>query len=196
MIKQATIIASFLLALFTGYFLLQILCGSTSTPASEISMFQYEDPYPTKQERSGVVKDLWISDKKMGRLHHHIESPQSILTAIPSGNRIELIEQMSDMKCYFQEKVETDGPSSTQHIRYLHSDEGTYRYGDQCFNADAVFLALYQVPGKILTTNLNIEEAFLQGIAQKVSLSFSKGSPNFHADKFKAQVRPKTTTHE
>ena len=160
------------------------------TLTEEISMPKHEEKYPTKQMRSGVSKDLWISEKGTTRLHHHIESPRSILTAIPHENRIELVEQMMGMKCYFQEKLEDKGDEAIQSIRYLQSEEGTYRYTDHYFDAHSVFLALYRIPGETLTTHLDTKDAYLKGIAEEVTLSFSEGSPNFHAEKFKAQIRP------
>lgn len=160
----------------------------------EISMPKQEEKYPNKQMRSGVSKDLWISEKGATRLHHHIESPRSILTAIPHENRIELVEQMIGMKCYFQEKIENEGGEVIQNIRHFQSEEGTYRYTDHYFDAHSVFLALYRLPGETLITNLDTKDAYLKGVAEEVTLSFSEGSPDFHAEKFKAQIRPQGST--
>ena len=140
--------------------------------------------------RSGVSKDLWTSGHDQKRLHHHIESPRSILTAIRKGNQIELTEQMINMRCFLQEKIEGDEGELHQNIRYLQSSEGVYRYSDRLFNAHSVFLALHTIPGDKLTTTLDPKTAYLKGVADDVSLSFSSGSPNFHAEKFKAQIRP------
>ena len=156
----------------------------------ETSMPKHEEKFPNKQMRKGVTKDLWISDKSHVRLHHHIESPRSILTAIPHGTRVELVEQMIGMKCYFQEKLEKENGETVQQIRYLQSGEGTYRYTDHFFDAHSVFLALYRLPGENLTTHLDTNDAYMKGIAEEVSLSFSNGTPNFRAEKFKAQIRP------
>ena len=156
----------------------------------EVSMPKNEGKHPIKQMRSGVSKDLWISNSEKGRLHHHIESPRSILIAVPHGNHFKLVEQMIGMKCYFQEKIEEEDGVTTQNIRYLQSGEGTYRYTDHFFDAQSVFFALYRLPGETLTTHLDTKDAYLKGVAEEVSLSFSDGSPNFHAEKFKAQIRP------
>ncbi|QVL58077.1 MAG: hypothetical protein KFB93_03075 [Simkaniaceae bacterium] len=196
MIKRATLFASLFLALFTSGVIFEAFYSSSEvksieeTLTEEVSMPKHEEKYPNKQMRSGVSKDLWISDNNHGRLHHHIESPRSILTAIPHENRIELVEQMIGMKCYFQEKIEDEDGKIVQNIRYLQSEEGTYRYTDHYFDAHSVFLALYRVPGETLSTHLNTNDAYLKGVAEEVSLSFSDGSPNFHAEKFKAQIRP------
>ncbi|WP_316356434.1 hypothetical protein [Candidatus Neptunichlamydia sp. REUL1] len=196
MIKRTTIIAFFILVLFTGGVLFQGFYsfkegGSIEEMLTqEISMPKHEEKFPNKQMRKGVAKDLWISDKDHVRLHHRIESPRSILTAIPHGNRVELIEQMIGMKCFFQERLEKEEGEPMQQIRYLQSGEGTYRYTDHFFDAHSVFLALYRMPGESLVTHLDADDAYLKGIAEEVSLSFSNGTPNFHAEKFKAQIRP------
>jgi len=196
LIKRTTIIAFFLLFLFTGGVLFQAFYSFKEGRSieemltQEISMPKHEEKFPNKQMRKGVAKDLWISNKDHVRLHHHIESPRSILTAIPHGNRVELIEQMIGMKCFFQEKLEKEEGEPMQQIRYLQSGEGTYRYTDHFFDAHSVFLALYRISGESLVTHLDADDAYLKGIAEEVSLSFSNGTPNFHAEKFKAQIRP------
>jgi len=192
MLRRTTLIAALLLISISGTILYQVIKPpSRSQRVEEILTQEMESPqegrkYPTKQIRTGVSKDLWIHDAQMGRLHHHIESPRSILTAYTSDKKIYLIEQMMGMKCYLQEKVE----EGMQEIRYIESEEGTYRYSDHHFDAHTVFLALFRIPGDELSTNLNLEEAFLTGIAKEVSLSFSENSPNFHAQNFKARITP------
>jgi len=196
LIKRATIFASLFLVLFTSGVIFEAFYSSKDvksieeTLTEEICMPKHEEKYPNKQMRSGVSKDLWISEKGTTRLHHHIESPRSILTAIPHGNRIELVEQMIGMKCYFQERIDDEEGEVIQNIRYLQSEEGTYRYTDHYFDAHSVFLALYRLPGETLITHLDTKDAYLKGIAEEVSLTFSGGTPDFHAEKFKAQIRP------
>lgn len=200
MIKNTAIIAFFLLAIFTGGVLFQAFYsleqgGSIEEMLTqEISIPKHEEKFPNEQIRTGVTKDLWMSDKEMVRLHHHIESPRSVLTAIPDGSHFKLVEQMIGMKCYFQEKLEEEGGELMQQIRYLQSEEGTYQYTDHFFNTKAVFLALYRLPGKTLLTDLSDNKAYLEGVAEGVSLSLSNGSPNFHAKKFKAEIHPQGKT--
>ena len=155
----------------------------------EISIPKHKEKYSNQHMRSGVSKDLWIADKTGTRLQHHIESPHSVLTVIPHEKRIELVEQMIGMKCYFQEMVEDIEGKAIQNIRYLQSEEGTYRYDNHYFHADGVFLALYRLPGEILPTHLDIKDAYLKGNGEDVTLSFTERSPDFHAEKFKANMR-------
>ena len=149
---------------------------------------------PPQQIRTGVSKDLWITDETLERLHHHIESPHSILTIYNHGSHLELIEKMKGMKCYLQEKIESDTDTFIQQIRFIESTEGTYHYSDHHFNAPSVFLALFRMPGQTLFTDLKLDQAFLKGVAQEVSLSFAEDRPNFHAQKFKAHVLPQRNT--
>jgi len=194
LIKRFTIFACLFLTLFTSTVFFKIfyspknphetqewLTKTTSNP-------KYQENFFNKQIRSGVSKDLWILEKGKQRLHHHVESPYSILTATPNANRIELVEQMLDMKCYFQEKIEEEKKHLIQNIRYFESKEGLYHYTNHSFTADSVFLRLHRIPGDILTTNLDLNEPYLKGLAENITLSFSEKLPRFHAEKFKAQV--------
>lgn len=194
MIKRSTIFALLFLALFTGATLFETLYPSKKMKniqealTEKISIPQKSNADLNQQMRYGVSKDLWITEKDGTRLHHHIESPQSILIAIPQGNRIELVEKMVGMQCYFQEKLEDEGGEVIQTIRHLESEEGTYRYTDHHFDAHEVLLALYRLPGETLTTHLSEEAPFLKGVAKEVTLSFSEGAPHFHAEKFRAHI--------
>ena len=168
--------------------------SAQSLLTQQIKTLQEASKPPPQQIRTGVSKDLWITDEALGRLHHHIESPHSILTIYNHGNRLELIEKMEGMKCYLQEKIESDADTFIQQIRFIESTEGTYHYSDHHFNAPSVFLALFRIPGQTLFTDLKLEQAFLKGIAQNVSLSFAEDRPNFHAQKFKAHILPQRNT--
>jgi len=190
MFQRTTIITFLLLTLVTGLSVFSVLKRSKTAPfPHEWKAPKQATLYPTKQMRSGVQKDLWIANDGF-RLHHRMISPRSILTAYPKGENFEIIEEMQGMKCYLQEHIEK-GENPTQQIRFIESASGTYRYSDQHFEAHQVFLALFRMPGDTLETTLDFNDAFLKGVAQEVSLSFSEKSPDFHAEKFKAHIRPK-----
>ena len=105
MLKRSTYFAVFLLLLIfvtSLYLIVDPLSNNEQVDkilTQKVKCPKKHEMSPTKQMRSGVSKDLWIHDKNMGRLHHHIESPRSILIAYPNENRIQLIEQMIGMKC-------------------------------------------------------------------------------------------------
>lgn len=196
MIRRATFFGFVFLALFIGGVIFETFYSSKGGETIEEILTSHhstpknEEKYPSKQMRSHVSKDLWITDEEKGRLHHRIECPRSILTAIPAGNKTELVEQMIEMQCFFQEKIEKTEEGTFQHIRFLQSNEGTYHYSSHLFDANAVFLALYEMPGETLVKTLDPKTAFMQGVAGNVTLSLSEGAPNFHAEKFKAHIRP------
>ena len=186
MLRRMTLFSLIALVILTGTAVTYVLMrGSLETLPENWTAPRVATCYPTKQTRSGVQKDLWMADDKEC-LHHRMMSPRSILTAYPKGENFELVEEMQGMKCYLQEEVE----NGMQQIRFIESESGTYRYSNQYFDAHQVFLALFRVPGSTLETTLDLNSAFLKGVAEDVSLSFSENSPNFHAEKFKAHIRP------
>ena len=193
MLKKTTIISFFLLSLMMGMaFFLVFRDPSSSLAIDKILCSAPKEKgeiAPTKQMRSGVVKELWITEGDK-RLHYRIESPRSVLTALPKGNTFELTEQMQGIKCFFQEKIEhaEETGELSQQLRFIESREGTYTYADHRFNAEQVFLALFRLPGDRLETNLDLSTAFLKGVAKEVTLSLSHHGPSFHAKKFKAHI--------
>lgn len=196
MIKRSTLFATFFLALFTGGTLFKAFYSSKQIKSIEETLTKKGTPpchlenHPNKQMRSKVSKDLWISNHENTRLHHHIESPRSILIAVSHKDHIELVEQMIGMKCYLQEKIERDDGNVVQTVRYIQSKDGTYHYASHHFDASQVFLTLHHIPGETLPTSLDTEDAYFTGVAQEATLSLSKGLPHFYAEKFKGQVRP------
>lgn len=195
MIKRATLFASLFIVLFTGISLLNILTPLRPPPSESTKLSSVREPsiknkkkILNQQIRKGVSKDFWVSRGNKEGLHHYIESPISILTAIESNNQIELVEDMLEIQCYSQERVEKKEEGFVQNIRYIRSEKGTYRYASNQFDAPTVFLALYRMPGNTLLTHFFPQAPYLQGTAQQVTLSLFKGSPHFEAKTFKANV--------
>jgi len=188
MLSRATYIAFalvFALTAVTVHFLLNR--PALHVPKLDLKASKKETAYPTKQMRSGVQKDLWVTENGV-RLHHQMSSPRSILTAYPKGDNFELVEEMQGMRCYLQEMLPEE---NRQQIRLIKSSAGTYSYSTFHFDAHQVFLALFELPGNELQTHFNLDDAFLKGVAEEVTLKFAESSPNFNAKKFKAQIRPK-----
>ena len=199
MIQRATVFALLFLAFFTGASLFKMLSPSSQNQSNGLASLGIEKitrdsrvGTSNQQVRKGVSKDLWVSREEGEGLHHYIESPVSIIKTVYSENQIHLVEEMLEMRCYFQERIEEREGKLTQSIRYMHSEKGIYQYRGHLFHASNVFLALYRIPGKTLLTNLSAQESYLQGVAEGVTLSLLKGSPHFQAKTFKAQVLPET----
>lgn len=192
MLKRATLIAFSSLFVFALAICL-LLFPTDFSAFKKIRLFKEKvstpdrKEYPTRQMRKKVSKDLWIAGEKGERLHHRFESPTSILIAYPRGNSIELIEKMEKMKCYLQEEIDRGNPPRQQ-IRFIESEEGTYTFATQHFDASKVFIALFHLPGTTLPTEVDLNQAYLKGIAYRASLSFSEKTPHFTAEKLKAKI--------
>lgn len=144
------------------------------------------------QTRSGVRKDIWATEANGVRMHYRIESESSLLKLTPTQRKMELVENLKGIKCWMQDKLlltsETQG-APLQQVRYLEADKGTYLYNTQKFDADTVSLFFLRLPGHNLTFDSGPKDAFLKGIAQKVSFFISEGAPQFQAQNFKASIK-------
>ena len=189
-IRIISIYAVFLIALLAGvkitFFTSPLF--NDNQPSISIATTRKAKQGPVEQIRHGAAKDLWKLGEDGGvRLHYHIESPYSILTAYPQGSSYELVERMNGIKCYFQENVDLD--QSRQQIRYFQADRGSYSYGKQSFTAESVLITVSQTAGNELQMNINPTEIFLKGMASQVSLSFAGQQPDFQAKAFRAKIR-------
>ncbi len=138
----------------------------------------------TEQKRTGVVKDLWIAEDNGPRLHHRICSASSLLTIVPEGNRVDLIEKLQSLTCWMQDKLY---PTSQQ-ARLLVAQEGFYHYSSQEFIAQSVDLSLYNLEGNTLPEKSVSTKPFLKGIAEDVSFSVAGKTAQFRAKQFKAEL--------
>ena len=120
-----------------------------------------------------------------------LKSPRSILTAIPNGNRIELVETDDrDEVFIFRKNSRLKEERFIQKYPVSRVRRGNLSvYRSLLLMLIVFFLALYRLPGEALTTYLDTKDAYLKGIAENVTLSFAEGSPDFHAEKFKAHIR-------
>jgi len=142
-----------------------------------------------KQSRSKVRKDVWIAQPNHQRLQNRIESQLSLLTLKPKKNSVEVVEQLYNVECWSQEKMmSTNNHPPSYQMRVLKAKEGTYKYETQTFEAYEATLALYKVPGFLLTTNLQNHQAFLKGTAEQISFAVQSGVPCFQAHQFKASL--------
>ena len=141
------------------------------------------------QMREGVRKEIWFSQEDKSRLHYRIESDSSVLTLAPSKGKFDLIENLSNIRCWMQEKLYEADSIDMQQVRYLKANEGIYRYSQQQFLASSVALSLFRLPGHELATPISTRDAFLKGNAQDISFSVSGKTPQFEAHQFTASLR-------
>ncbi len=140
----------------------------------------------SEQTRKNVVKDLWIVQANKDRLHHKIESSSSLLTLKPKGSSIEIIEYLTGVRCFLQEKIQLLNGETSQQMRFFIAKEGIYHYQNQSFEASDVLLSMYKIPGRDLPLNLTHYHPFLKGSAENVEFSLENGKSLFKATRFKA----------
>lgn len=142
----------------------------------------------THQNRSGVRKDLWLSQEDHTRLHYRIDSKNSLLTLLPIDDKLDIIENLQHIKCWMQDKLYAQGNTVMQQMRFFEADQGIYQYSTQKFAASSVALSLFRIPGVQLPTSIDPSTAFLRGIAQDVSFSIAGKTSQFQAQRFKATL--------
>ncbi len=141
------------------------------------------------QNRSGVRKDLWLSQQDRTRLHYRIDSKSSVLTLLPIDDKVDIIENLQQIKCWMQDKLYAQGNVPMQQMRFFEADHGIYQYSSQRFAANSVALSLFRLPGIALPTSVDPKAAFLRGIAQDVSFSIAGKTTQFQAERFKATIQ-------
>ena len=188
MLKTASQISWCFLFLFVGLFVLRILLFPAYSYCTHI-FTSYNERQPSnrqgEQQRGFVQKDFWMLHKTQ-RLHHCISSPRSILTIRSIDGKWKAIEKMEEMTCLLQESQDKEGQS----IRLIQAAEGFYDYAKHSYEAPKVFLAFFDFPGHTLPKIVDLDRAYLQGIAQKAILSFDGQTPDFQFEKFKADFYP------
>ena len=142
----------------------------------------------THQTRGGVRKDLWLSQENQTRLHYRIDSQSSILTLLPIDDKLDIIENLQQIKCWMQDKLYVQGSTLMQQMRFFEAEQGIYQYSSQRFAANSVALSLFRIPGIQLPNSVDPKAAFLRGIAQDVSFSIAGKATHFQAQRFKATL--------
>ncbi|MBP9841196.1 MAG: hypothetical protein KBC64_02080 [Simkaniaceae bacterium] len=131
----------------------------------------------TEERRFNVRKDLYLYQNGK-QLHSRISCSKSRL------NSSLFVEEMEDVEGVFQTKCDKE----TQELRTFSSEKGVYNYKTHTFRANSVLLHFYKEPGNKLPSHFDPEKAFLQGIAEEVTLVMEK-KPDFKAEKFQADIK-------
>ncbi len=190
---------TFLSILIVGFFSLLWISNMALVRQKDITAYaQYmesvqniistKDAKATHQKRKGLRKDMWLSQDNHTRLHYRIDSAASTLTLIPNDTKLDILENLEGIQGWIQERLYVSDQSPMQQMRFFEATEGTYQYTTQEFLAKSVALSLFRLPGHVLPTLLNHNNAFLKGIAQDVSFSVSGKVPQFQAKRFQATL--------
>jgi len=144
---------------------------------------------PIHQKRENVQKDIFILQNN-SRLHFKIFSTNSTLFIVEKQNKIELKENLENIKCLMQDKIEffPQKNSFEQKIRYFTAKTGTYLYPSNKFFTDSIKINFFELPGNTLPEDINSFTPYLKGSAKDVSFYLSDKSTKLNAEHFKASV--------
>ncbi len=140
----------------------------------------------TQQNRSGVRKDLWITQPDGKRLHDCIVSASSTLTLTPIDDHMDIIEHLNQIHCSMQEKISEENGKTIQQVRYFDANSGIYQYSTNRFTAEAVSLALFRLSGNDLPPSLTQYSPYMKGVAKDVTFAVAGKASQFQAKHFKA----------
>lgn len=141
------------------------------------------------QKRKSVRKDAFFTQSDGVRLHYRIDSESSTLYLLPTGHKVDIVEDLKGIRCFMQEKLFMT--PDTQQSKFFKAEQGLWSYAKQEFQATSVNLCLLKLPGHEIPGAIDENSAFLKGLASGVKFSFSGKKPNFHAEKFQASVKGK-----
>ena len=114
MIKKAFFSSLLFFSIISAFFLTHFFILKDSDYKEYQSIIDQKDKTKEKnlakrvhQVRTGVQKDIFLKDENP-RLHFRIQSSTSKITLVKENNKTLMVEKLSDLKCYFQDKVNLD----------------------------------------------------------------------------------------
>lgn len=149
---------------------------------------QKED-YKAIQKRIGMHKQIFHYDGD-SRLEIRLGSAKSELVLERENEEIVIVENMEDLKCYIQEKfIKKSTAEPRQQILVLTSDKASYDYKKEKLITDKIKIARYDIPGVILTEDLENFKPILSGEAESAEFDLKGSHFNFKSNQFKAKIQ-------
>ncbi|MEI6242728.1 MAG: hypothetical protein WCP39_04910 [Chlamydiota bacterium] len=147
-------------------------------------------PSLASQKRSGVQKDLYITQNKE-RIHLCLQSKISEVFLFQKKKKTELMESLQGIEGFIQDKIETKASNQQfQQLRYFRSNHGTYFFPSHQFQSDEIALGFFYLPGSEMPTSVDLSQAYLRGSAEKISFFLNdKKVPYLEASHFKAEFK-------
>ncbi len=153
----------------------------------------------TEHRRKGVVKELFSEHFIPENVR--VFSETSELYFVGEGKNIEIIEEMQNVLCLFQEEllyllpngkkigVEETPPQGSiplQRLCLIEAENATFYYGSNNLLAQKVKMQKYETNGHALPSNLTSLTPIMEGEAHTVEVGFYKGEISLAASPFKA----------
>lgn len=140
------------------------------------------------QKRKEGTKDIWIVKDGI-RYHHHVKAPTSTLTVIPREKNLELVENIENMRCWYQEKKFMKDHIAQQRIHYYKAANGMYLYHGHELLSQDLFVAIYDCEGSDIKYEIQPLFLYFKGTAQDSVIQFVDKTPQFHATDFHAVIK-------
>jgi hypothetical protein len=191
MFLKAIGISAFLLVFILSLLIVQV----GWVRSQDFARYQAKEKIPSNsstsvhQRRRGVCKDIWLTQEGgKTRIHQRIESQSSVLSLLTKDNKVDVIENLKNVRACMQEKSPFEkGGIMRQHIRYFEANQSSYYYLKKQLLAKEVTIFLLDLPGDKLPEKCPLERAYLNGVAEDIVFSISSHH-NFTAKQFKAHL--------
>ncbi|MEI8365799.1 MAG: hypothetical protein WCF65_05205 [Parachlamydiaceae bacterium] len=150
----------------------------------------------SRQVRFGIQRD--VSFKKNGVPHQfRVRSAQAELVTEKSHNALQVVENMLDVDCWVQERVDAQSENPEQVIIMLHAEKAAFYYQDDMLIAEKVNFSRTMASGtEFQEYSLNCDQIegcrrLATGTATKAEVSLTGKKPNLIADQLKARIQDK-----
>ena len=122
------------------------------------------------QLRKNAKKDCYLDTSK-GRIHYHIEAPDSI------------IQFTNDPKIWTQEE-KYDPQGQREEVRLIEAKYGEFNFNRLKFEARDASISAYRLKENEFPMNNDETERFLRGKSTSLEISFDHSTPIFQAKEF------------
>lgn len=139
-----------------------------------------------EQFREGINKEIVYCDGNPRKIW--ISSPRSELFFFRSGSKLEVIEELEDVHCMIQERLEyqQDG-TPYQRVCTLDSSHASYNYSTHTLTAAQAKIRRYTLPGHTLTSTYPSLPPTTVAEAKQAHLIIEKGRCNLQAKGLRLQ---------
>jgi hypothetical protein len=138
-----------------------------------------------KQYRKDIYKEIWQIDG-LDRKMVKIQSPTSQVIVKEENGHLKMVEELSDFKCWMQEKIFYSQSKPMQELRHLKAQKASFSYEDYSFLAQQVFIFRYQAPGLTLPKYDKGLTLLMKANAKEATFKVKDGGFSFEANKLKA----------
>lgn len=153
-----------------GGILLYLLCFPSEQKKQRVISRIDDRTYVAKQKRDNLNKEIWFNKGK-NRLQAYLTGKTSEMIFKQTGGEKEILEHLSNVECYIQEKIYTK-PDNTpwQEVRYIKALDATFCYHTNTLIANKVEVKLYSRPGHKLDKSFDESNILMQAYFDRLEV--------------------------